>query len=410
MEPDDRDNPPLPPLPLGEGAATPAASADVFRNILHRHRRRQAAILGAGLVVALVAGSLAGFAAGRRGRGSAATQVASSGPASTATAGPQPAASGATANGGGFSSAGPASALPPTQLLVRDASDGTRVRLYSWAVPVPTPACASGQTCAQPDIAACVPTSMVTAEVSDDQVAGSADGMVWKALGVSGFDAVSAQVVGAGQPQPILVVVGHAGTDVANVTVKTADGTDTETPAPNGWVALAVRLPAAYHAGSGSDLPDGTVVASSTSGAPVTSSPLASVTGAVLPPCAIPPQVICNAGTAAASPGPAVPPAGYVPAPGTVTVQTAPAGSPCPPCVPVTAVPPTGGDTGVPGAVPGSGGGSSSAVGSSAIGSGSGGVAVSGSGAVVSGSGGAATVMCTASGGVSSSGTVVTSP
>ncbi len=376
MEPDDA---PLPPLPLGDGPAAPAASAsasaEAFRHVLRRHRRRQVGVLAAGVAAALVGGSLAGFAAGRHGRSASTTEVAVAGPASTsarpAAAGVAGAASsgvaiaqGGQSGGGSFSVAG--SPTPQTQLLVRDAADGTRVRLYEAAFALPTPACPTGAMCAQPQIAACAPSAFVTAEVSDDQVAGTAGGVLWTPPAATTTEVVSAQVVGEGQPQPILVVIGHAGTDVAHVTLQTAAGQDSATPAANGWMALAVRLPAGSQG-----LPTGTLLATTSSGGTVATLPLDKVGSLTVPSCGVPPAPVCNVGSASATAG-----SGSSSSNGGTAVQAAPAGSPCPPCVPMA----------TPAPAPNSG--------SASAGSATAGVAA-GSTSGAYGSGGPAAITCT---------------
>src|SRR5205807_2669182 len=116
-------------------------------------------------------------------------------------------------------------------------------------------------------------TAVLTAEVSDDQVAGVAGGPLWKTPSATGLDPVSAAVVGNGQPQPILVALAHAASNVAKVQLTTAYGSDTQAvPTGGGWAALALQLPANFQSsatGQGPDVPAGTVTALSASGATI---------------------------------------------------------------------------------------------------------------------------------------------
>jgi hypothetical protein len=262
--------PPLPPLPLGDQAGVPA-DADTLRGILHRHRRRQVTGAGLALAVVLLAGGAGGFAIGHSSSPSAhGTQVAA-GTAPTPSGG-QPLTGYAAAGAGqsGSASAGMSTvtftAPPSTQLLVRDASDGVRVRLYKQDITVPRVACPAGATCPQPAAPVCGPVSSLTAEVSDDQVAGQTGGPLWASSSSSGpLDVVSVGVVGPGEPQPILVVVAQASAPVANVKLTTPDGTDAAAPT-GGWVALAVQLPADFPTSGSDPLAGSTLVATDSSG------------------------------------------------------------------------------------------------------------------------------------------------
>lgn len=329
---------PTPPPWLGDALSDPTvpASTDALRGVLSRHRRRQARVLGLGTALVLVAGAVGGFLIGRQG-GAGSTQVAS-GTAPTA------AQAAAAANGGGFAAPLVGGAFgAATQVLVRDATDGTRIRLYRQQSPL-AKAMATG----------CAPQDVVLAEVSDDQVAGQAAFAVFADL--SGIlHLVSAEVVGAGQPQPILEVVAHTAGDVAKVTLSTSYGTDSAAPTSDGWVALALRLPADFQAASakapadggvpkGFMVPDGTVTAASSSGTTVASDPVTDIQG--IPKSCLPtPPVEC--GRTYRSGGAAT---------GAVTTSTAPPGNvnstggpvalpgvPAPACVEAPTTPPTTG-------------------------------------------------------------------
>jgi hypothetical protein len=280
------------------GAPLAGASVDALRQVLARHRRRQRVLAGVGMAVVLVAGSVAGFAIGQQGRGTGGTQVAaadqpaSPAPVAPTSSGSAPAVVAAGGSGGGGFFAPPGSS-PATQLLLRNATDGVRVRLYAQAFLKPT--CAPNTTCAAP-APGCFPTQILQAEVSDDQVAGQTGSPVWQAPPSTGLDPVDGEVVGDGQPQPILVLVAHAGTDVAQVELSSAYGNDSETPTA-GWVALAVQLPADYQ-GSASDsgLPAGTVTALSSSGATISSAPVAQLNPKMmLPASCVPSPPVCDA-------------------------------------------------------------------------------------------------------------------
>jgi hypothetical protein len=387
----DDELPPIPPLPLGDQAGVPA-DVDTLRGILHRHRRRQVAGAALALVVVLVAGGAAGFAVGHTTTGTVhGTQVAA-GEAPTPSGGP--AASAPLAAGSSGAAVGPSgthvltlTAPKATQLLVRDAVDGVRVRLYERDMALPQVACPAGATCAQPATPACAPTSIVTAEVSTDQVAGTTGAPVWAPSSGAALDLVTVGVVGAGEPQPILTVVAKATSAVAKVTLTTPYGAD-HASSTDGWVALAVQLPADVGTSGGDPLATSTLVATDAAGTTLISTGLSPGPGAV-PPCGP-----CLAVGAPARGAPAVATGGK----GAVSPAIAPL--PCPlPCAPVP--PSTGSNTGAP--VPniamcvsggGSGGGSASgSAGSATVGpgsvssTGSAGTASVGSGTVSSGSG-----------------------
>jgi len=250
------------------------ASLEDFRGVLSRHRRGQLQRLGAGLAAAVVVAAGVGYVAGQSGRSSGSTQITQS------QAAGQPAvpaaSSGAAQGGGGFSvGSGPAVAgLPETQLLVRNADDGVRIRLYQQALPTNAP---SG---------ACAPAGILQAEVSDDQVAGTAGGIEWSKPTAAALDPLSIAVVGAGEPEPILTVVSHTGAAVAKVVLSTAAGTDQAAPTTTGWVALAVQLPASATSASNDGVPAGTLTATAADGAVLATDQLNGIdTAANAPPC-----------------------------------------------------------------------------------------------------------------------------
>lgn len=337
------DDTPPPPPGLGdplEASASPA-SADALRAVLTHHRRRQTRVAWIGLVLALVAGSASGFAAGRRGRGPGTTQVA-------AGARPAAGAGGPAAAGVPFFGAGAETATPSEgntglreafkQLLVRDAVDGTRVRLYER--PLDLYACAPEQKCAEPTRQSCAPSGFLTAEVSDDQVAGQAGWPWWATASTPGLTPAGVTVVGQGQPQPILVTAAHTGAGVARVTLTTPYGNDIEVPA-GGWVALAVRLPAGYQAATQPStftppvgVPGGTLTAVSPSGALVSTVLLSSLWNRPSPACEPGPPV-CSA---------ASPPATVTPTTLTAGSSRVPTTMPpvaCLSCAPALTSPPT---------------------------------------------------------------------
>jgi hypothetical protein len=214
-----------------------------------------------------------------------------------------------------------------------------------------------------------VPSHFLDAEVSDSQVAGSGGAMEWQDPPTTGFDLLASQVVGVGRPQPILVVVAHAGSDVTKVVLSTSYGSDTATPSPQGWVALAVQLPADYQPASAGDLggpPTGTVTATSASGATVASSGLSGVNGKE-PPAACQPSP-CPAGSAGGASGSA----GTVPgsaggASGSTGTANSDAGAPAPAVPPNNVAHCVGG---TPPAPSNTGASSSGSVSSSSAGSG----------------------------------------
>ena len=310
--PDDTPPPRLAGLSF-DGGGEPVTT-DVLRQVLTRHRRRQSRVLGAVAAGVLVGGAVIGFVIGD-GRGTSGTQLtAGNAPAASHDATPPPVAALAYGNSNGTSG------IPATQLLLRNATDGTRVRLYSDDLSNKMK-CAAGQTCPQPD-PACFPTTILSGEVSDDQVAGTTGGPVWHTPTATGLDAVNAGVVGVGQPQPILTVMGHAGSDIAQVRLATPYGSDVQAVTSGGWVGLAMQLPADFKAdpasGGRRDLPAGTLTALSPSGAVVGSVALVDINGKPsAPPCQPPcPSDLQKATTAGGSakaticcPPPPAPPA-----------------------------------------------------------------------------------------------------
>lgn len=260
------------------------ATTDSLRAVLARHRARQYRVLGAGLVVVLLAGAFAGFAIGRDGQRTTQLSAAPASPAAGAGANQT-----ALATSGGASAPGQATSvgpvvLPSIQLLLRNATDGTRVRLYRQDLSAKS-GCVGSQACPADAVPPCVPTQFLLAEVSDDQVAGTAGGPSWQPASPTGLDPLSAETVGIGQPQPILVVVAHAGPDVSRVQLTTPYGADSEVPV-GGWVALAVRLPQTFTPSAGRpDVPDGTVTASGPAGATLSTVAVADVSMKSSPPC-----------------------------------------------------------------------------------------------------------------------------
>jgi hypothetical protein len=177
---------------------------------------------------------------------------------------------------------------PAVQLLLRNATDGTRVRLYERSMAAKVQCQPAGSPCPPPP--ACVPTSLVTAEVSDDQVAGAAMEPQWSAPSLDALQVLGAGVVGGGEPQPILVVIAHVTPVVTKVAMTTAYGTDTEVPTATGWVALAEQLPSTWTAAPNAGVPDGTVTATTATGGTAGSTSLPSVQPKNLPPGCVPPQ------------------------------------------------------------------------------------------------------------------------
>jgi hypothetical protein len=293
--------PPLAPLPLGDPAGAPA-DADALRGILRRHRRRQLTSGALALAVVLVAGGAAGFAVGNRGNSGAShgTQVAAG-----STNGP----SANTSSAGGSSASGAAPALAPfvsdgtgssvvvgsptgpltfptlSRLLVRDSTDGVRVRLYKQDTTAPKVSCPAGAACPQV-MPACAPTSVIVAQVSDPDVAGQVGGPVWTAASSASdgpLGLISLGVVGAGEPAPILVVVAQVQSSVAEVSLTTPFGSDKQAPT-NGYVALAVQLPADFN--TSNQLSSSTLVATDSSGKTLVSQGLSQTPK--LPPACVP--------------------------------------------------------------------------------------------------------------------------
>jgi hypothetical protein len=168
---------------------------------------------------------------------------------------------------------------------VRNADDGVRVRLYEQTIDKGTP-----------PPGACVPTAFLQAEVSDDQNAGTGGGVEWAAPTTAALDPLGAQVVGSGEPQPILTVVSHTGSGVATVTLTTPDGSDHATPT-GGWVALAVQLPAATDT-----VPSGTLTATAADGSTLATVQLDTVSAGKTPPC-MPVSPACLKANASSSGG-----------------------------------------------------------------------------------------------------------
>ncbi|HZQ57239.1 MAG TPA: hypothetical protein VFA84_04360 [Acidimicrobiales bacterium] len=356
--------PPLPPLPLGEQGAT-SADPDALRAILRRHRRRQLATGALGLAVVLAAGAAGGFAVGHTTSPVAhGVQVAAAPPAASSSGGGQD--NSGTVRGPAitaFSGSSTDLAAPAgpafTQLLLRDAKDGTRVRLYEQQLPLAKFRCPTGTECPTPTAPPCAPSSFVTAEVSDDQVAGQTNGAVWGTSPTSPLEVVSLGVVGGGQPQPVLVVVARTQPAVADVTLTTPYGSDHAAPT-GGWVALAVRLPADFSKSGTGGLINSTLTATDSSGTSLASHPLAQTPPSIGRDC-LPPCIAAAAGSAtgsAVAPGPGAPSgrAGTTPSAGTATAPpvkgSAPGGCPFP-CPPAPAAPGSGGSSGGGSAGPG---------------------------------------------------------
>jgi len=387
------DLPPLPPLPIGDQPGVAPADADAFRGILKRHRRRQVASGALALAVVLVAGGAAGFALGHGSGGTShATQVAAGSPAASATSGASAGAAGASGvqgyaatpsagspQGGTVSSSGSGTvsgtvSVPPggptfTQLLLRTATDGTRVRLYEQQFTAPTFTCPPGAACPQPAMPACGPAGFISAEVSDDAVAGQIDGALWQSAPAETLEVVGLGIVGTGQPQPILVVIVHADPSVASVVLKTPYGTDTEAPTGQ-WAALAVQLPSDFSKSGADGMSSSTLSATDASGKPLVTEGLAQ-SRAIVPPClpcpavAQAPQAPPNtsgkapSATGAVAPVPTPLPCQFpCPAVGSATKGAVPNIAMC--------VRPPLGAPGVPGAAGGGGGSSGSSVSGSA--------------------------------------------
>jgi hypothetical protein len=153
-----------------------------------------------------------------------------------------------------------------TQLLLRNATDGARVRLYKQDITAPKVTCPAGASCPQPAMPPCGPTTLATVEVSDDQVAGQTGGPLWPSTSAAApLDVVAVGVVGAGQPQPILVVAAKTDASVAKVTLTTPYGSDSQAPIGD-WVALAVQLPQTFTKSGADGLGSSTLVATDSSG------------------------------------------------------------------------------------------------------------------------------------------------
>jgi hypothetical protein len=273
-----------------------------------------------------------------------------------------------------------------TQLLLRDATDGTRVRLYEQQFTTPKFSCPPGATCAEPAMPVnCLPGGFVVSEVSNLQVAGQIEGTLWQTTPAETVQVVGLGIVGNGQPQPILAVIVHTGSPVASVVLKTPYGTDTEAPTGQ-WAGLAVGLPSDFSKSGGDGITSSTLTATDASGKVLVPQGLAQ-SPAIVPPC-----VPCPA-IAQATQGQNIPaskaPASKAPATGAVApVPTPlPCAYPCGPAASNTrgAVPniamcvrPPLGSPWTPGAV-GGGGGSAGGSSGSASGSASTGSAVSGS-------------------------------
>jgi hypothetical protein len=288
---DEFDQPPLAPLPTGEVSDAPGATPDALRQILRRHRRRQSAVVAGGLAAVLVAGAATGWAVGRSGRSPGGVQVAAGTPSGKGATPSQSAVApvpGGAAGGLEIPATGVVNQAsgPATQVLLRNASDGTRVRLYEGKVGIPTVTCGGPAACPQLAVA-CAPSAFVSAEVSDDQVAGVAGGEQWTTTSTDPVDVVSTMVVGADQPQPILVVVGHTSGSTAKVTLTTTYGGDSEAPT-GGWVALAEQLPAGFTTDPSTGLPSGSVAALDAGGTTLSSTPLGATVNGRVPPCTSP--------------------------------------------------------------------------------------------------------------------------
>jgi hypothetical protein len=251
----DEREPPTPDLRslIDSGPAVPAG-VDALREVVARRDRSRSRILGIGLALAVVAGPAAGYAVGQAG-GSATTPVTS---AADKTAGQSAAAPQSAAVAGGAIATGPTIAQPvpglpnlpkPTQLFLRDTSDGIRIRAYLQdfsKIAVASPNCPAGSPvngetptpC--PTLPKCLPSlTSIDSQVSNDQVAGQLVGAVLSAP-TEVLDVVGAGVVGVNDPTPIGTVIVHTGAGVATVRL-TVPGSGTDQMAPVQGDAVLAR-------------------------------------------------------------------------------------------------------------------------------------------------------------------------
>ena len=357
---------------LVDTAPAGTASTDALREIVARRDRWRVRALAITLAVAVVGLPIAGYAIGQARSSGTVIRAANAPQAAPQPSGASGAASSAIGSGG-FAEPG----VSPKQLFVRDTADGVRIRGYltplatvvpKCAEPAPAPAqpapmpapagpapaqfapaqpppgaptpppsavppaTAEPVPCPVPPNPACVPSGILDAEVSDDQVAGQVTMPAFPASGQA-LRVIGAQITGSGEPTPIGSVLIRTGSGVASVELRFQNGpTDRMSPV-DGYAILAgqvhglpvdsapIPLPAVPERSNGPapavtaigyGFPKATVRAFDGSGKQVASIDLPSVIAPILPD-------VCGIGGSATGSGTATA--------GTATAGTATAGT-----------------------------------------------------------------------------------
>jgi hypothetical protein len=231
---------------------------DVVDRTANRERRTRR-LLTAGLVVALIAGPLAGFAIGRA-RDDGGSDVATGG------AGRREVAAGAA--DAAMSSIAPGFGGPLEKLFFRTSADGVEIRAYrsaATAVDVPAPVCGPPASCPA-QASECGQTitteAMVVGELSTAEAVTTATGSASAATGTA-VPAASWGAFGDAEGSPARWVIASTDSSVARVRATFPGGTPDEMEPVNGVVLLASKVADPDAAGGTLEAldADGTVVA-----------------------------------------------------------------------------------------------------------------------------------------------------
>ena len=205
----------------------PAATPEVFAEILDRHRRRRQWLLGTGIVVALVAGFVGGWSLDRSTDDGGVTRTATGPGVETDDEGagrarPVPNVAREEGAEGSF-----------RRLSLRTTDAGIAIRLY--LAPSAPMACSADQPCPPAD---CAPATL-QAEVSNREAVGTAGTHVAAALEPGELRALTAMPFGVIEGGPATVVLVAGGEGIHSVRLS-ADGAADEAPIEEGFAALAL--------------------------------------------------------------------------------------------------------------------------------------------------------------------------
>jgi hypothetical protein len=210
---------------------------DVVERTAHRDRRTRR-LLTTGLVVALIAGPLAGFAIGRADDRGGSDVATGGGREFAATAGDAPQSSLAVGVGG-----------PLEKLFFRTSADGVEIRAYRsapTATDLPAPACGPGEPCPAPECSQTVTTeAMITGELSTDAAVAVATGSAGETSGDDPDLSVSSGSwgsFGVAEAAPARWVIASVNESVVRVRATFPGGTVDEMEPVDGVAILASRV------------------------------------------------------------------------------------------------------------------------------------------------------------------------